>query len=507
MNGVNKNKLLFPTVGEIVAIIADLLGKKSDRRELFRKDRLPYIIDKGKLEECKKEILPEKHKKQFENFIHEYISFIKKPEKECDIFDWLYINYLKNIGIEKNKFDIEKNKYLQKQDKKNIDLHSVYRSKGLENLYAGKYEEALEEYKKFALNIFYTGDKNAICIFIESLVLAATLYLHEKANISFFKNLKYVAILFEELGESNSNIGKKVSKDETINIGDLIGFARRFSEFFLKKNFIEEKYYLCDEYVEPILDPNCPDKKIKMNEYEYPQIVWFSSEDNIDYVEKLLEKNANANLLSKPENESALLCAIRNNNEKIFNLLIEKTELKIINAIAIDEFTCLGQAIDKWNLKITESLLVKGADIEQYFTSEQISPLYYAINKIIRSNKPVQISDFMDFIKNLSDAECEKIRKNAHGFLSGMINTEIRELCSHPFLGELVNNIFEDIKLNKDDYVPEDEKIPMIKLLLKHKANPNARQKNNDTPMKLAERNKLDNIIELFLTQRGLTLT
>jgi ankyrin repeat protein len=580
MANLNKSEPLFPTVGEIIVIIANLLEIKEDRRK-FRKDRLPNIIDKKDLERYKDNILSlfsEKQNKareifrsQFKSIITEYISFIKNHEKKCEVFDWLRDNYFKTFAEElletdkeivsellsnkkplkyafqwlKNEYPkykefklirekrrfvdktkkiyetkikmddlikkisefcnnhmapekiinifivakifenivIEKNEYSQK----NSNWQSI-RSKGLKYLYAGKYKEALAKYKKFALDIFYTGDKDASQIYKESLVLAAALTLYEKDNIIFFKKLKHMGILFEELGESNSDIGN-ISKDQTINEGDIISFARRFLEFFPKKNFIDPKYYLSDKYDEPILDLNCPDKTFNIYGFKYPQIIWFSRENDIHSVKKLLEKNANTNWLSEPNNESALLCAIQNNNENMFSLIIEKTELKIINIKARDEFTCLGHAIDRWNLKLVESLLKHGANIEQSFTSKQQSPLYYAINKIIRSIKPTQPSDIMKFAENLSDDNCEEIRKILG---SGITNSEIKEYYSNPLFKEYGPEIFKAMELNKEDYVPESERIPMIKLLLEYGAKPNAKQKNsNDTPMKLAERNKL----------------
>jgi len=370
-----------------------------------------------------------------------------------------------------------------------IDWHSIWRLKGLWNLYAGKHKAALEEYKKFALKIFYTGDENANKIYVESLILMATFN-----NMPFFKNLKHIGILFEELGKSNPNIGT-ISKNEILNKGDLMGFAKRFSEKFPRKCFFDKKDYPEDKCDNPTLCLDIPEKKIKRFGLIYPQIVWFSSEDDTDSVKKLLEKNANVNRLSEPENESALLWTICQNNQEIFNLLIEKTEAKIINTQARDEYTCLGHAIDKWNLELVEILLKHGADIKQPFTPAQQSPLYFAINKIVRSIKPPQLYDIINFSDNLSADSCETVRKLSNSTFSGMINSEIRELCSTISL--FGSDFFKE--LIKEDSIKAQTRIPMIKLLLKYKADPNAKEKySDDTPRKLAERNQLDDIIKIL---------
>jgi len=81
----NKYNPFFPTVGEIIAAV---LGTSS-RRE-FRVDKLPNITDRKLLEDYKKEMLSFTENqndikatlvKQLENFIPEYISFIKSYKK------------------------------------------------------------------------------------------------------------------------------------------------------------------------------------------------------------------------------------------------------------------------------------------------------------------------------------------------------------------------------------------------------------------------------------------
>ena len=144
------------------------------------------------------------------------------------------------------------------------------------------------------------------------------------------------------------------------------------------------------------LDLKNPNKWIR-NKLPSPitQLMFFSYYKFIDYkkVKKLLDAGADANIIRNNDNATALIMVLQNTSEekrediiKIAKLLISKMSKEALCAkLPKTKMTALGLAIDLGLADIVKSLIKKGADINQIITLNDVSPLYYTIQKIAES--------------------------------------------------------------------------------------------------------------------------
>ena len=280
------------------------------------------------------------------------------------------------------------------------------------NLHQGHLSDALENYKLTFDRVIYRQGENMKSIIQESLMLACRSPQPDKV---FINKLRRMAVIFGiDASPTGSNKAEDKKKQEDIESWEISAYAKDFTSFFTKESFFPDAVY------PPLLQPNyglwavdesahqldlrSPNKTFKVGREgglikKMPQIVYFSMQDDIEAVKKLIEAGADVNKLSS-SNESALLMAVQDmqvNLTPLNSMLSTKFDLiaalphneKSVNAVTLKKkLTPLGCAVQTGRLDIVKKVVELGAKIDQRHDVGDETPLFTCLGLIIHHTRP-----------------------------------------------------------------------------------------------------------------------
>lgn len=398
------------------------------------------------------------------------------------------------------------------------DIHWWQRSRmlGKYALFTGNHDAALKYYNECMESIWYTGDIDLKESFHEALALASFFY-----KRSFVKRLKQKGIVFNLFGcpkheQGTSSVANKTSrsKDFVVEDWEVNSWVKDFFKYFPEHFFFsplpvqvgnypyEDLIYLSEEDWD--IAPNLEELDFKFNVSGkiYPQIVFFAEQGNLDAVEKLLREGADVNALSS-SGESVLLFAIQNINPtvisgnttgelnaiRIFDLILslrKPSAETIKTATNKKKLTCLGCAVETGKPQIVESILKSGADVNQKYSLDLLSPLYKAVQQSKAWNRPGEPMIHPDQLDGF---------RRGNPFLHGKTNDEVLDYIEKMRQDGIASMIY---KLSSVTY-PQNDIIEIIRLLLARNADPNQKHNNgylrDYTPLMMAAEM---NFIEAF---------
>ena len=201
---------------------------------------------------------------------------------------------------------------------------------------SGKLDEASELYKQAIELGLYRAGRDQQQVIEEAMVVAASKRSPDK---TFLKHLKNANILFKYDIPSSETTTPSSKFSETVENWEIELWRKCFYSIFPtegmfsggKKVDIKSKIGPFTHYQMPQfeLDLKRPNKKFKIDDKTFPQIVWFSYIENFNAVKALLEAGADVNKLSS-SGETALIMSLesldttsiyRSLDDALFNLI------------------------------------------------------------------------------------------------------------------------------------------------------------------------------------------
>ena len=208
--------------------------------------------------------------------------------------------------------------------------------------------------------------------------------------------------------------------------------------------------------------------------------MYFVSLGKIEEVRELISMGADVNVLSS-SNDSALVMAIQratptepgSTDSTCFEIIAEvEHEAEVLNTPSDKrKLTVLGYAVESGNPTIVKRVLEMGADVNQRCDVDQVSPLYKAVHAFS------ELPSFDDVDQALAQAPPELMesirRHNPVGGDLQSINQKSEQMNNNPRHREIGVELFEHLKKEQGEAVSEKDLCEIVRLLLKHGANPN----------------------------------
>jgi len=235
------------------------------------------------------------------------------------------------------------------------------------------------------------------------------------------------------------------------------------------------------------------------------QLMIFSGLGQTEKVRKLLRSKADPNLVAEDGN-TALMRAVLNDKRECFDVLLPLTDPERLNSVYEQTgVSALSDAVDDGDLYYLEKLLEAGADTELKVSfMPKRTPLYIAVQYCVSldSNSfDLQSDDAMEAAIKFMPAF---LRPAGFPFAQDQYEA-MRVKLQNDMQDSRKKNIFEAVKKHfaTRQGVDVATRLEVVKKLLRHHANSNARHENGFTPLLLAAELGLWGVFELMLKSGG----
>lgn len=369
------------------------------------------------------------------------------------------------------------------------------------NLHQGLLSGALENYKLTFDRVIYRQGENTKSIIQESLMLACRSPQPDKV---FINKLRRMAVIFGiDASPTGSNKAEDKKKQEDIEPWEISAYAKDFTSFFTKESFFPDAVYppllqanyglwAVDESAHQ-LDLRNPNKTFKVGMAgglvkKMPQIVYFTMQDDIEAVQKLIESGVNINKLSA-SNESALLMAVQEMQVNIMPLnSMSSTQFHLIASLPHNEtslsavtlkkkLTPLGCAVQTGRLDIVKKVVALGAKIDQRHDVGDETPLFTCISLMIhhtRPHIPEQLAEGMKY----STLNLQSVRAHSAGLLPHDL-TQLKRVIAEQEKAPLFKGFSQIVKdmmqVNIKEHTTAKGFREIALFLIQQGANPNAK--------------------------------
>ncbi len=392
---------------------------------------------------------------------------------------------------------------------------------------SGRIEEARKEYRRLFDFIFYVGVEDLDRIYHEALVVAGVC-----KNRVFIRELKNVGMLFgrfvELIKAEHSKASKKHSSPE-VEDWEVVQWANTFQQYFPESIFFEGVKTVTsgtklkcgtlllepDEWSLKIKDWRDPIKGLKnVGGKRITALMYFVSLGKIDEVRELISMGADVNILSSAS-DSALLMTI----DRASPMEAGPIDTSFFDAIcSVDhdqdtlntpadklKRTVLGCAVNAGNPTIVKRVLEMRADPNQCCDVDQVSPLYKAVRSF--SGLP----GFDDFIQGIEREDPELMESmRRHGMPGIDLQSQqktVERMINNPKHREIGQELFEYFKKEQGTSVQEEQICEIIRLLLRHGADPSQPHNVNGwsgyTPLMLAIEFKRPDLVAVMLNEKN----
>ena len=346
-------------------------------------------------------------------------------------------------------------KICKRKDPAGLTSYFIDWMDGRWQVFAGNYKKALQSYKKALEGVLYRGGANQEQIIKECLVLAAAM-----KNRPFLKRLKHQMIAFSLFRDNaeweHSEIANRVSrsKDAVVEDWEVAQWAGHFDRVFPERGYFHSRSENAKEFlIGPLLvdvnnipepDLRNPNRTIKIGEFKkkkMPQLIWYIQLNQTEDVRKLLNEGASVDVFSQ-SGESPILMAIEHLNPKntgvsmdsaCFDLISSKEHKKeTINSLTVKRrLTPLISAVETANSHIVQRLVEMGAEVDLRGTTDNVTPLYHCLQRIIICREPAKFDQIMlAHQTNPGSQMMETIRRNADGMMGIDLNDVQRSFKS-----------------------------------------------------------------------------
>ncbi|MBR5693919.1 MAG: hypothetical protein IKX42_09515 [Fibrobacter sp.] len=312
-----------------------------------------------------------------------------------------------------------------------------------------------------------------------------------------------------EVGQWACNFFKMFPKEMIKNYDEIIA---------LKKDVDMPLLINGDEFTEPILSN--PGYVHTTDWKKWPQLVWFTAKGDVESVKKLLEANANVNLLTS-SGESALFWALEhmtldNSPEQrkigkiLFDLISGKDhDPKIVNVpINKKKETCLGKAVLCGDVSVVKKLIKMGAKVstENYnecaIQSTDRETLLYRVVKHYKAEVSLE-----KFINNRTSPEVFDGLRRQSEFLRGKTNDQVAEIINSMMNNPSMRSRMEDDLKRVVKAFDNESLYEIAKVLLENGADPNYGHNINrligNTPLMMAIENRALDMFKLLIEYGG----
>lgn len=449
-----------------------------------------------------------------------------------DNYKLLYGSLIGNLKAEnsqvKSKID-ESYHYLENENLLEIMSYHWDRFYARFYLFSGELDKAIEHYKKSFENALFRGGEYLKDIIQDSLV--ATSYREKvcgKSERKFLAHLKHAMILFDIEPPSVEEKPEKINHKGLIKDWEVDTWARQFHLYFGKERWFDgvnyqeisprmlslypnelERYKPDYKKVNQVLKiKDCQGYKFK----ELPQLVWFSLRGNNDAVKRLLESEADVNLLSSSE-ESALSIALHTmaydehipENPELINMLINipHKEDVINKKWSKKGHFPLYLAVATGKSEYVRKILEMGANVDEWHSVNQESSLMLAMKMIQEYKDPEKLADL--FVKNPLHQSDQKFVDDYRRRNYGINNDVGYRTYEQRF--ELAKLLLLSYKERLDRNSSLEELYSIVKLLLEYGANTNfeydIRDMKGYTPLMLSVEYNDRRLFDLFIKFGG----
>ncbi len=363
------------------------------------------------------------------------------------------------------------------------------------NIFNGNLEVACSLYEKaFDGCLYRAGDMQELII-NESLVVSAS---QKKPNNTFLKRLKNMSLTFSyDIPSVKNTEGKTSNKtDDFIEDWEIDLWGSQFKNTFPDNMLFSDVTYEKEKPRKGLLEINTdkmepdlkhPNRKMKIGETwkkKMPQIIYFTLISKSSIVINLLDAGADINVFSDSK-DTPILISIQgikqpdsnrsSNSEKIFDsLILHKHNAETLNTPTQKKrLLPLISAIETGRHDIVKKVLDMGASSNQRGTTDELSPLYFALNLIYQVKKPEV------FINNLTDAQTspevlDSIRRYTNGSFGHTLKQQedsINHYLEKPEYKKILEDIAKIQIMNEVKYNIESLR-KIVRLLIKYDANP-----------------------------------
>lgn len=312
-----------------------------------------------------------------------------------------------------------------------------------------------------------------------------------------------------EVGQWTCNFFKIFPKEMIKNYDEIVA---------LKKNVDMPLVINRDEFTKPILSN--PDYVHTTDWKKWPQLVWFTAKGDVESVKKLLEANANVNLLTS-SGESALFGALghmtldnsaeqRKKGKILFDLISGKDhDPKIVNVpINKKKETCLGKAVLCGDVSVVKKLIKMGAKIstENYnecaIQSTDRETLLYRVVRHYKNDASLE-----KFINNGTSPEVLDGFRRQTEFLRGKTNDQVATYINSKMNSPIMRPLMETGLKRTVKALDNESLYEIAKVLLENGADPNYRHNINRligyTPLMMAIENRALDMFKLLIEYGG----
>ncbi len=235
------------------------------------------------------------------------------------------------------------------------------------------------------------------------------------------------------------------------------------------------------------------------------QLMLFSGLGQTEKVQKLLRNRADPNLVAKDGN-TALMRTVLNDKKECFDVLLPLTDPERLNSVYEPTgVSALSDAVDDGKLYYLEALLKAGVDTELKISiMPERTPLYMAVQRCVT----------LDF--SLTDMYSDEAMEAALRFMPAPLipagipfaqgqYEAMRMMLQNKMQNPRYKKLFEGLKEHyvTGQGVDSATRLEVVKMLIKHHADPNARHEKGGTPFLLAAELGLWDVFELMLKRGG----
>lgn len=388
----------------------------------------------------------------------------------------------------------ELNSKLKSVDEYEASKHHVSRLEARWHVFFGNLKDACQYYEVAVSNSIYLDGPKLKNLIQEALTVAA-----RQRDKSLLRKLKNIQILlgFDLISVNQEAVNKPSKKyEEVFQPQEIDWWSAHFDTIFpLKYSYgraeVEQGeksvgvlFYSKKKDVKP--DYRNPNRKIKIGESwnkTFPQIVWFTLQNDIEVVKKLLDEGARVDAVSSAgdtalimalEKLSLLECPVGTLDDSFFNLIASTKNIKNSVNLQTDKrkITPIIQAVQSGRPDIVKKLIDLGADVDFRGETDNQTALNVCIKIMGIIKRPKEWLEIQ--LKHpVNDELLDSLRRHSNGMLGADLESQKRfiehpeyESSNRSYSEEIVSNLLR----NSNIY----DFRAILKLLLEAGANPNA---------------------------------